>query len=193
MRWPGSAVPVTELESVLTDLAQRLHLEGVPYMVIGGLANAVWGSPRSTIDINITLVLDPSEVKRLLDALGPAYRSRTGDPEGFTVRTRVLPLRHAGGVQIDLIFALLPFEEEAVRRAVEVAIAGVPVRVCTPEDLVLHKIVSKRDRDRQDVEEILRRRRASFDRSYLDPRVHELAILLEQPEIEHLYVGLIGG
>ena len=193
MRWPGSAAPVTELESVLADLAGRLHLAGVPYMVIGGLANAVWGSPRSTIGIHITVVLDPEAVKILLGALGTDYRPRTEHPRDFVVRTRVLPLRHTSGVQVDLVFALLPFEEEAVRRAVEVAIAGVPVRFCTPEDLVLHKIVSKRDRDRQDVEEILRRRRASLDRSYLDPRVHELALLLERPGLETWYLGLIEG
>lgn len=161
-------------------------------MVIGGLANAVWGSPRSTIDIDLTVVLAPGQVTALLESLGPAYRPRTADPESFATRTRVLPLRHSSGVQIDLIFALLPFEEEAVRRAVEVEIAGARVRFCTPEDLVLHKIVSDRDRDHQDVEEILRRRSATLDRDYLDPRIHELATLLEQPGIELRYLRLMG-
>ena len=162
-------------------------------MVIGGLANAVWGVPRSTIDLDLTVVLDPGQAGRLLDALGPAYRSRTGDPEGFAARTRVLPLRHAGGVQIDLIFALLPFEEDAVRRAVEIDIGGVPVRFCTAEDLVLHKIASDRERDLKDVEEILHRRSKTLDRRYLDPRIHELAILLERPEIENRYLELMEG
>jgi len=182
---------VADLELVLVDLAQRLDGAGVAYMVIGGLANAVWGSPRSTIDIDLTVVLDHGQVNSLLESLGPAYRSRTADPERFVTRTRVLPLRHSSGVQIDLIFALLPFEEEAARRAVAVEIAGVPVRFCTPEDLVLHKIVSERDRDRQDVKEILRRRGATLDRRYLDPRIHELATLLERPDMESWYRGLM--
>ncbi|NOZ94619.1 MAG: nucleotidyltransferase family protein [Acidobacteria bacterium] len=184
---------MADLEAVLADLAQRLEKAGIEYMVIGGLANAVWGSPRSTIDIDCTVVLDPARAGELLETLGPAYQSRTSDPEGFVARTRVLPLRHRGGVQIDLIFAMLPFEEEAVRRAVEVAVKGTPVRFCTPEDLVLHKIVSQRERDRQDVEDILRRRRSTLDRSYLDPRVHELAVLLERPQLEAWYLELMDG
>jgi len=184
---------VADLETVLIDLAQRLDTAGVAYMVIGGLANAVWGSPRNTIDIDLTIVLDPGLANALLESLGPAYGSRTADPESFATRTRVLPLRHSSGVQIDLIFALLLFEEEAVRRAVAVEIAGVPVRFCTPEDLVLHKIVSERNRDRQDVEEILRRRRETLDRDYLDPRVHELATLLERPDMESWYLELMTG
>ncbi len=176
--WPFSAVPVAELEAVLADLARRLEEAGIGYMVIGGLANAVWGSPRSTIDIDCTVLLDPARVGGLLETLGPEYLSRTDDPEAFVRRTRVLPLRHRDGVQIDLIFAMLPFEEEAVGRAVEVKVRGFPVRFCSPEDLVLHKIVSDRERDRQDVEDILRRRRSSLDRSYLDPRIEGLANLL---------------
>jgi len=181
-----------ELEAVLADLAKRLTREGVPYMVIGGMANAVWGSPRSTVDIDITVLLDPPQARAILNTLGAAYTARTGNPEAFVARTRVLPLRHAGGVQIDLIFALLPFEDEAVRRAISVNVGGVPVRFCTPEDLVLHKIVSERDRDRKDVEEILRRRRETLDRDYLDPRIHELATLLDRPGIDTWYRELVG-
>ncbi len=181
-----------DLEPVLADLAQRLDTAGVAYMVIGGLANAVWGSPRSTIDIDLTVLLDPGRADTLLELLGPAYRSRTEDPKSFVTRTRVLPLRHTSGVQIDLIFALLPFEEQAIHRAVSIDVRGTPVRFCTPEDLVLHKIVSERERDRRDVEEILHRRRATLDRAYLDPRVHELAMLLDRPEIESRYLKLVG-
>ena len=190
---PCSAGPVADLETVLADLARRLEEVGTPYMVIGGLANAVWGSPRNTIDIDLTVVLDPAQANALLKSLSPAYSSRTDDPESFVTRTRVLPLRHAGGVQIDVIFALLPFEEEAIRRSVSVDVQGTPVRFCTPEDLVLHKIVSERDRDRKDVEEILRRRRTTLERSYLDARVHELAILLARPELERRYLELLDG
>lgn len=52
---------------------------------------------------------------------------------------------------------------------------------------MLHKIISDRDRDRSDVADLLRRRRDSLDREYLDPRVHELAVILERPELEERY------
>ncbi|MEN8162772.1 MAG: nucleotidyltransferase [Acidobacteriota bacterium] len=178
---------MADLESVLADLAKRLGDCGVPYMVIGGMANAVWGYPRSTVDLDLAVLLDPGAASTLIQSLGKPYQCRVGNPEQFVSETRVLPMLHSGSVQIDLIFALLPFEEEAIERAVNIDVLGVAVRFCTPEDLVLHKIVSTRERDRQDVREILRRRRDSLDRSYLDPRVHELSVLLERPELEDEY------
>ena len=187
----GLVALLADLEGVLADLAQRLGDGGVSYMVIGGMANAVWGYPRSTIDIDLTVLLDSSEAPKLVETLGAQYECRVSNSEGFVAETRVLPMRHSSGVQVDLIFALLPFEEEAISRSVNIEIQGIPVHYCTPEDLVQPKIVSTRERDRQDVREILKRRHASLDRSYLDPRVHELAVLLERPELEEEYSKLL--
>ena len=102
---------------------------------------------------------------------------------GVHPQTRVLPLDTADGVRVDLMFALLPFEIEAIRRARRVDIAGRLVNVVTPEDLVLMKILSERPRDVADAEAIVRRRRQELDRGYLEPRIKEFADALEKPEI----------
>jgi len=67
------------------------------------------------------------------------------------------------------------------------------VRFCTAEDLILHKVVSERPRDRQDAEEVVRRRAAELDRGYLDPRVRELADLLQRPAIWDDYQAWLAG
>ena len=40
-----------------------------------------------------------------------------------------------------------------------------------------------------DVAELLKRRRDTLDRDYLDPRVHELAVLLDRPDIDERYLA----
>jgi hypothetical protein len=45
---------VTSQEEALASLAQLLERHQLAYMVIGGLANAVWGEPRATLDIHGT-------------------------------------------------------------------------------------------------------------------------------------------
>jgi len=45
---------VTSQEETLVALARRLDEHQIPYMIIGGLANAVWGEPRATLDIHGT-------------------------------------------------------------------------------------------------------------------------------------------
>lgn len=49
------------------------------------------------------------------------------------------------------------------------------------------RIISERPKDPDDVRQILSRQGDALDHAYLEPRVHELATLLERPEIEALY------
>ena len=46
---------MTVLEHALTNLAEFLKDQKIPYMVIGGFANIIWGEPRATIDIDVTI------------------------------------------------------------------------------------------------------------------------------------------
>ena len=44
---------------------------------------------------------------------------------------------------------------------------GLFVRACSPEDLIIYKMVSVRDRDRSDVEGIIRRQGDTLDDDYV--------------------------
>lgn len=81
---------------------------------------------------------------------------------------------------VDLVGYL---EQEAIRRATVKRVAGRDAHFGTAEDLVLHKMVSDRPRDRQDAEQIVHRCAVELDREYHDPRVHELADLLRRPSL----------
>ena len=90
-------------------------------------------------------------------------------------------------VPVDVIFAALPYEEEAIQRSKSVTLKTGAVRICTPEDLVLHKIISPRARDREDIEGIFRYRHSELDFAYLDPRVEELAEALADRSMSDWY------
>lgn len=101
----------------------------------------------------------------------------------FVRDTRVLSLDTSEGIRIDVIFGLLSFEMEAIRRAKNVAIGGRNVRVVSAEDLILMKMIFDRPRDLADAEALTRKRAVDLDREYLEPRVREFASALERPEI----------
>ena len=174
---------MSDQESALVELAALLGRNGIPYMVIGGLANAVWGVPRATLDIDVTVWVDDAGIAPLIEQLSEEFRVLAGDPGAFVRETRVLPLESERGVRADVVFGLLPFERDAVERAVQVPVAGARVRFCTAEDLILMKIISSRERDLADAEGVALRRMADLDLSYLEPRVQELSNLLGRPEI----------
>jgi hypothetical protein len=175
---------MSALENALLGLAGFLTERGIPYMVIGGMANAVWGEPRATLDIDVTIWIEDPEIAGAVGDLTSAFRTLSADPVAFVRQNRVLPLESDEGVRMDVIFGLLPFEHAAIQRAVPVPVGGASVRFCTAEDLVLMKIISKRERDVADARAIVLRRFARLDLGYLEPRIAELASLLARNEIK---------
>lgn len=175
------------LEAALLRLDEAFEALSLPYMVIGGLANAQWGVPRATVDVDVTVWVEEERLEETVAGLCRRFRALPADPLTFVRTTRVLPV-DAGGVRADLLFGLLPYEREAVGRAVAIPVAGRPVRFCTAEDLILHKIVSQREKDRQDVLGILAAQRGKLDTAYLEPRIRVLADLLKRPAIWEDYL-----
>lgn len=174
---------MTELGSPLARVTQVLARERIPYMVIGGFANLVWGEPRTTIDLDITLDLEAFGVTRFVGLVAELGEHIVEDPLSFAERTRVMPVRTKEGITVDFILATLPFERAAIARAVPVEVEGMKVIVCTADDLILHKIVSTRARDHEDVVGVLRRQEGRLDIRRLDQIVEGLAADLAEPEI----------
>ncbi len=172
------------LEDTLVEITQILHDNSIPYMIIGGMANAVWGKPRSTLDIDITVWISQKETETVISLLSNQYRPLISDPMGFINDTSVLPLEsRKANVRIDLIFGKLPYEKDAIDRAVDITVSGTPIRFCTPEDLILHKIISSRKKDMDDAFHVALRQMEKLDLTYIEPRIKELSTALEQPEI----------
>jgi hypothetical protein len=101
----------------------------------------------------------------------------------LSVERECFPSTRQTASGFDVIFALLSFERDAVLRATRVVFGDRELRVITPEDLLLMKIISDRPRDLADAEALSRRRRDTLDRSYLEPGLREFAESLERSEI----------
>jgi len=74
----------------------------------------------------------------------------------FARRHRVLLVRASNGVPLDISLGLPGYEEEVMTRAVnwELEPAKV-VRLCSAEDLIIHKAVAGRPQDVRDVEGVV--------------------------------------
>lgn len=168
------------LPEALARLALLLKERGIRAMVIGGLANLRWGEPRSTLDIDVTVDASDDEVLELAGALGTVL---VDEPRAFLERARVLPIRLPDGTTLDLIAATLPFERDAVARAVTGTLEGTELPICSAQDLILHKVISSRERDLSDVEGILRRQGDTIDVDGLRTAVAGLSADLEDPSI----------
>ncbi len=60
-------------EQAVVDIAKFLARLRVPYMIIGGIANAVWGLPRSTVDVDCTVWVEEEGVEDFVRQVSENY------------------------------------------------------------------------------------------------------------------------
>lgn len=157
-----------KFERLLARIAKALKDAGISYMVIGAQAVLVYGRPRFTGDINITLGVDVeqlSTLKKIADQM--SLRPLRLDFERFAMQTNVFSvLEDATKIKVDFIFSFSPYEQEAIKRARPIEIQQTTVYYASPEDVVIHKIVAGRPLDIDDAKSIINVQ-PSLDRSYI--------------------------
>lgn len=156
------------LSALLERVAAALEQEGLDYMVIGGQAVLLYGEPRLTKDIDITLGIPPTEVHRVIAmAESLDLEVLVADPVDFAARTSVLPCGEGTTtLRVDFIFSWSPYEVEALKRVRRQHVGSALVRFASPEDIVVHKVIAGRPRDIEDVRGILIRS-GNLDSTYI--------------------------
>lgn len=154
----------------------------IPYMVIGGLAASIWGEGRATHDADFKVIVDIplDEFRNLIFSRFP---ERLTAIPAHKKSPYVLQIWAAPQVATDLLVCVFDYEKEAVRRAVTKEILGIPTRVCTAEDFIIHKIVANREKDWLDISPVLIRQRGRLDIEYIRRWIRQFAEALETPEL----------
>ncbi len=144
-------------EELIARIAKELKKADLPYMIIGGQAVLLYGTPRLTKDIDITLGVDVGDMETVLpafDAMG--LKIIPEDFRTFVNQTFVLPMKdEKTGIRVDFIFSFTPYERQAVLRSRAVSLRGTDVMFAAAEDVIIHKVFAGRPRDLEDVKSIL--------------------------------------
>ena len=150
---------------------------GGRWYVFGAQAVLVWGRPRLTGDVDVTVFLDPEDNDAFVAAMTQAgFDVRVPDLRDFVSRTRVFPFTHAAsGMALDAVLGGPGLEEEFLRTARQVDVGGLLVPVIGPEELVVVKILAGRSKDLDDVRGILAAQEDALDLA----RIRELIRALE--------------
>lgn len=169
---------------LLERLAQGLDQAGLPYMIIGGQAVLLYGEPRLTRDIDITLGVDVDRLADLVALVDQLHLRPLAEPESFARRTMVLPCADPEtDIRIDFIFSFTPYERDAIARATVVNIGTTRVRFATVEDLIVHKMLAGRPRDLEDIRSVLLKQRQA-DLAAIRHRLAEFSRTLDQSLVE---------
>ncbi|MBU1599834.1 nucleotidyltransferase [bacterium] len=164
----------------------------MPIMFMGGIAISVWAEPRATYDVDG--VVDISDLERFLQGVlqeGFVYDKSMPVKmiQGMSFITLVYPADN-NKIYVDLFLAKSQYAKVALARRKEIALNTLRIPVIAPEDLILYKLLSGRDRDIEDVREILLVFKDRLDVEYIRKWADELSVLAfledELSSLKHL-------
>jgi predicted nucleotidyltransferase len=146
-------------QSPLERFCALLADHGVEFIVVGGQAEALMGSPRVTYDVDLCYRRSPDNLERLATALGTLTLSLRGAPPElkFRLDAQALALGQNytfevdGEFPLDLLGYLEPVGtyDDLVPHAENVSINGRPTQVIALDDLIRIKRHINRPKDRE--------------------------------------------
>jgi putative nucleotidyltransferase-like protein len=120
----------------LKKAAAALRDADIPYLVAGGVASWVRGGPATDHDLDF--LIKPGDADRALAALAEAGLRPETPPEEWLYKA------FDGDVLVDLIFspAGLVVDDELIERGEEREVEAMTMRVMSPEDLLVSKLMA---------------------------------------------------
>jgi hypothetical protein len=144
----GPGPPTSSIDS----LRRALEVANIDYVVIGAHAVSAWIEPRFTSDLDITIQADPADLERLEQALAVEgfTRARTSGEEQPSGPDFVR-FSCAGAIDLEVQIAKTGFQRDTIARTH----SQDGLRVATPEDLIVMKLIAYRPKDRADLAGLL--------------------------------------
>ncbi|MEA3495987.1 MAG: nucleotidyltransferase [Bacteroidota bacterium] len=167
--------------NALHKIIDFLSVNKIPYMIFGGIANSIYGNPRQTFDIDIKIKID-KDISDFIDSLAKKSTILVDNPISFVKETNVLPVE-IDKIKVDIVFAELEFEINAIENAKTFDYLGVKMKVCSVEDFIIQKAISTRQKDWMDIETIISLKNDEINWDYLLKHIKELAVFLANDNI----------
>lgn len=161
---------------LLTALAPVASRWGRWY-VFGAQAVILYGVPRLSADVDVTLALDPDTPDRFAQDMATAgFALRVSDPD-FVRRTRVMPFVHtATGMPLDVVMAGSGLEDEFLARVRYTDVQGTRLPVIDTADLIIAKVLAGRPKDLDDAQALWKLHGPTLDAD----RIRRILRLLEE-------------
>jgi hypothetical protein len=144
-----------DLIEELKKLISQLERNEIDYALCGGLALAIYAKPRATLDIEI--MIDPDFLEKAKMAVSELGFELSAAPmklhDGAIIIHRLVKIDEISGEHLVLDFLLVTSKtKEAWENKITVEWEGNPLKVVSPNGLILFKSFRKSGQDKDDIE-----------------------------------------
>ncbi len=155
----SSRKPQPDVQRVLMDIDRAVRRLGASWFLFGARAVGIHGAPRTTKDVDVTVLLGERSTDELVASLKEAGFELLHDDEAFVATTRVIPTRHRETrMKTDVVLGGPGLEQHIADQAVHLRLAGRLLPVIRLEHLIVLKCLAARPQDIEDLRRLLRRR-----------------------------------
>ena len=171
---------VADLLTALAPIARRWGR----WYVFDAQAVVLYGVPRLSADVDVTLEVAPESVERFVTEMQTAgFSLRIPDPD-FVRRTRVIPFVHdQSGMPLDVVLSASGLEEDFLARSRPTSIGTETVPVIAPDDLIIAKVLAGRSKDIDDAAALWRLHGNSLDADGIRSVLKQLEEALDQSDL----------
>ena len=173
-------------DEVVVLVIATLESLNIDYLLVGALASNAWGIPRTTVDADVVVVTGSAGILALAERLGTDFRlERQISFEMITHSKRNVLWYVPNLYEIELFrFTNDPHHQQRLARRVYQSVPGLgrAMWLPTPEDVVIQKLRWGRDKDLDDISNVLAVSAKLLDWDYLRhwTTIHGTWELLEQ-------------
>jgi hypothetical protein len=143
-------------------LQKTLQAEDLNFFFVGGISLQIWGQPRLTTDIDVTVFTELKNEDERIRWFMQRYMPKIGDETStleFARQRRVLILQTESKTEIDIMLGgIADFSEDLRRSSFEQFTPSISLNVCSADTLVAMKTVAGRMQDLADIESVLIKR-----------------------------------
>lgn len=153
-------------DEVVLAVVGFLNKKAIPYVVVGGFSVAVFGSPRTTQDVDFLMMLRDEDVDELVSFLKSSHFGINADDvkSAFREKSHFTVFDEDSVFQLDIKGIYTDFDRRTLERRVKVKLADGFVWVGSPEDMILCKLEFGSEKDLSDVKGVLaRQKNLDFD------------------------------
>lgn len=140
---------MNKLSTVLRIVTETLTANNVPFAVVGSLAASEWGVVRTTRDVDLIALVSRDHAAQIVGTLNtddtyvPIDEALHALAGGGSFNVIHPPT--GGKVDIFVVLDTNDFEMMRLERRVPAEVFGVPAYVVSPEDVVLSKLLWRKD------------------------------------------------